>query len=381
MAAKFTTSQLVRRLNDGDATGVRQTLRAHLDAGGTLNAQGYAVLFSAYEDGAHDATLTQALDDVLATLDGAGGKRLLAHDDAGWMLGDMAARLLEAKRWDDTIRAMSGFYDVVEGLADEEHFVLLEAAAHASADSAREALRIHQRVVKEKPWVMKQAKLKGAAQRAMKHAKTAKVPVQGPPSTAQLLEERIRAIEAAGGAAHGFDGARYADPHPLSAAAIQKLSLPNKKKLPASLRRWLAFDASWLPLFSKRTTFDVITLRDYFRAYAGSIGLGAGVADDLAAQQERLAPSTKIIMLPSSASQDHFLAIDITADSGEMPVFGQEKEETWEKYPSFGDYVVDYLTPATKKPATKRSATKKRGSSGDEAGPAVTRRVSRARPS
>ena len=45
----------------------------------------------------------------------------------------------------------------------------------------------------------------------------------------------------------GYCGDRpLTEPRPLSAEALETLTFPSGKPLPPSLKRWLAFDASWL---------------------------------------------------------------------------------------------------------------------------------------
>ncbi len=59
-----------------------------------------------------------------------------------------------------------------------------------------------------------------------------------------LVIERVRADPAC---ISGFCGDRpLEEPRPMSADALERLTFPSGKPLPPSLKRWLAFDESWL---------------------------------------------------------------------------------------------------------------------------------------
>lgn len=79
-----------------------------------------------------------------------------------------------------------------------------------------------------------------------KRARGATVTAQG----VELIEIVIERVRADPMCIAGFCGdAPLITPQPLPAAALERLTFPGGKPLPPSLRRWLAFDASWLAGF------------------------------------------------------------------------------------------------------------------------------------
>ncbi|MEM9069505.1 MAG: hypothetical protein AAGE52_13410 [Myxococcota bacterium] len=137
-------------------------------------------------------------------------------------------------------------------------------------------------------------------------------------------------------------------PTPLTTAQRSAIDA-TKVTLPASMERWLAFDAPSLDLFDAAgdavaittlTQFLVDELEeisdglpdDMLEEMRGSLGYMLG---DYATLSEKPA-----IVLPPSASQAHLLVLD---GSDEPPVLGYEKEEFWEKYPSFGACIAHLI--------------------------------------
>jgi len=69
-----------------------------------------------------------------------------------------------------------------------------------------------------------------------------------------LVIERVRAAPyAIAGICGDYP---LAEPHPLAPTALERLTLPSGKPLPPSLKRWLAFDASWLAQFGWLSSLD-----------------------------------------------------------------------------------------------------------------------------
>jgi hypothetical protein len=200
-----------------------------------------------------------------------------------------------------------------------------------------------------------------AAEKRARKALGGRAKPEPPPTTEDELDELINAIVAAGGKARGFDGARYANPKGLGKAELARLKRPGDKPLAPTMARWLAFDATWLPLFKrgKGHEWNVTTVRDFFRAYAAELGLDPSVGDDLARGHDGIGANSLVIVLPPSAKQDSLLAIDKSL-RGETPIFIREKENLFLKWEEFGEFLVDYLKPdAGAKARAKKKAKSK----------------------
>ncbi len=138
------------------------------------------------------------------------------------------------------------------------------------------------------------------------------------------------------------------DPTPITDAQRAAIAETNVQ-LPASMRRWLEFDAGSLDLFDKHGDFVALTtLPDFLLAEFESFAheLDPELVDEMRANLGYLMgdfaehAGTPAIVLPGSASQAHVLLLD---GSDEPPVLGYEKEEFWEKYPSFGACVAHII--------------------------------------
>jgi hypothetical protein len=149
------------------------------------------------------------------------------------------------------------------------------------------------------------------------------------------IESVVEALARAGGVARGHDGAQYRDPRPASARTLAAL-----RPLPPALRTWLSFDADWLGLLTPAGRWRATTFGAYVR---GQVEEAMGESDEEAAagilSGQPLGRSARVLQLPSSASQDHLLVL--AREDG--PVWGWEKEELWEKYPSFADFLAHYF--------------------------------------
>lgn len=77
-----------------------KALRAHLDAGKSLNAEGYWWLLKSYDKkGKPPAEVMAVVDELLAALDTPAGKKLETHKSGGALLEELAEWLIQAKRW------------------------------------------------------------------------------------------------------------------------------------------------------------------------------------------------------------------------------------------------------------------------------------------
>lgn len=138
------------------------------------------------------------------------------------------------------------------------------------------------------------------------------------------------------------------DPTPITNAQRAAIA-ETKVKLPASMERWLEFDAPSLDLFDTGGDFVALTtltkfLLAEFEQVADQLPpdmvdeMRAGVVYMLGEYAEH--GDTPAVVLPGSASQAHVLLLD---GSDEPCVLGYEKEEFWEKYPSFGACIAHII--------------------------------------
>lgn len=137
-------------------------------------------------------------------------------------------------------------------------------------------------------------------------------------------------------------------PDPLSPAELEKLRLPNGKRLPPSLARWLRYDASWLGLFRDREKLEwnALRLRAFFRRYAESLGLDPAAGDSLVRGLPKgLTPETWVLVMPPSATQDHLLVLAKRRADGEYPMFVRDKEVLEESQESFAELVAASIRP------------------------------------
>lgn len=164
----------------------------------------------------------------------------------------------------------------------------------------------------------------------------------------------MRAIEAlvAEARANGLpDGS---EPTGLAADVLAALRLPGGAELPADLRAWLAFSATYPELFSDLDppTWNVTTARAFVTeeveevaAELEGIDLGDGEefdADDAIERTLESVPEHLVdvpwVRLEDSASQAWFVAL-----TGELPVLAYEKEEFWIADASWGAYLARRL--------------------------------------
>ncbi len=146
----------------------------------------------------------------------------------------------------------------------------------------------------------------------------------------------VEALRAAGGRT----------PTPMPPDRLDRLRAPGDLPLPPELRAWLAFDATWLPLFRDDGGWDELTPRVFAEEQV------AEVADELADLEDWDADEAvdaivdslgdddladaPAIRLPDSASQAHLLVFH----DGRLFVLGYEKESFWIKYATFAELLA-----------------------------------------
>lgn len=348
---------------DGAAEEVRSVLEEHLQAGKSLTAEGYWLLLKTFPTkGKRPPELMQLVDELLAKLDTPSGDKLEAHRDGGSLLEELAERLLAARRWERCFELHERAYERGgKALSYRMHETLLKVAVKLDEKVLRKAFAMHLAMVKKEPGLAFFPAIKRASAKAKAALDALGEQLPTAPDTKAELAARIQELAAAGGAV-GYDGQHYAKPRPIGAKRLATMTL-GKKALPPTLAQWLAFDASWLPLFAHEGGFAIITLEAFFVRYAEDNGLSAAAGKEFARQQEhKLKAKTKVIELPASATQNKLLILDIVDAAGEMPVFSVEKEQAVPSYDTFGDFVLEYMHPRGSKPAAKRAkkpATKK----------------------
>lgn len=332
------------------AIEVREQLRAHLDSGKKLNAEGYWLLLATYEPkGKPPSELTKVVDGLLASFDTPAGKKLLAHRDRLKLLRVVGEHLLNARRWRDAFDTHVRYYELEPSLAADMHADLLRSAMKLDDAALARAWSIHEKLAKKNRGWVDFPKLKRVVKRAEEKMASIDVESSEPDDELGAL---IASIREAGGA-RSWDGERFDRPKPMHEDAIRALRL-GRRKPPESLARWLAFDASWLPLFDG-DALAIVTLEAFFSDYAERMGMQRKAGKDFArAQRHALKPSTKVIVLPPSASQEKLFVVDRVDERGEMPVFAVEKEEAFPAYDDFGEFVVAYLSACSPKKTRRR---------------------------
>lgn len=137
-------------------------------------------------------------------------------------------------------------------------------------------------------------------------------------------------------------------PSPINDAE-RKAIAKTKVNLPKSMQRWLEFDAPSMDLFdADGNPVAITTLNGFLQAELDEImdeipeelaGEMTGGFEYMLGDYVALADKPAIV-LPPSASQAHILVLD---GSDEPKVLGYEKEEFWEKYPSFGACIAHII--------------------------------------
>ncbi|MEV0415105.1 hypothetical protein AB0I68_30995 [Streptomyces sp. NPDC050448] len=140
------------------------------------------------------------------------------------------------------------------------------------------------------------------------------------------------------------DAPDITEPVPLAPEVIDRLRLPGRRALPPSLRRWLAFDSSWLA--------DVGWYEDAGEPVFGDRGLGAtaewmygsgGVMVDMFADFEKLLPAVCLPLVGGSDSR-RLLYLGEPDSMGEYPVLVTDIDDlpyVAVMYPGLDVYLAD----------------------------------------
>jgi hypothetical protein len=163
----------------------------------------------------------------------------------------------------------------------------------------------------------------------------------------ELIDLVIERVKADPTCISGFCGDRpLPHPTPLAPEVIERLTFPSRRPLPPSLRRWLAFDASWLadlgwfslpaapsesPVFAPRPIDQIVT--DEFD------GLWGGMYEPLGARLN------ECFLLPGGSDSRRIYAVTDAPDSlGEYPVLVIDTDDlpyAAVMYPGFDVFMAD----------------------------------------
>ncbi|MFJ3791283.1 hypothetical protein [Kitasatospora sp. NPDC090091] len=139
-------------------------------------------------------------------------------------------------------------------------------------------------------------------------------------------------------------GPDITEPVPLSPAVIDRLRLAGDRPLPPSLRRWLAFDSSWLSEIGwyddeQAPVFEGRALGGTAEWMYGSGGVMVGMFADF----ERLLPSACLPLVGGSDSR-RLLYLGRPDSTGEYPVLVTDIDDlpyVAVMYPGFDVYLAD----------------------------------------
>jgi hypothetical protein len=144
------------------------------------------------------------------------------------------------------------------------------------------------------------------------------------------------------------------EPTPLSAEVIDGLTFPSGKPLSPSLKRWLAFDASWLqslgwfsslegPLFTPRTLGQIADAE--YGPYMRQVAALAGIEESDLNFYSLLDPLfPECFLLPQGTDSRRIFAVTDPDDLGEYPVLAIDEDDisyVAVMYPGFDVYMGD----------------------------------------
>jgi len=144
------------------------------------------------------------------------------------------------------------------------------------------------------------------------------------------------------------------EPRPLPAPVLEGLTFPSGKPLPPSLKRWLAFDGSWLqslgwfssldgPIFTPRTLGQIADAEygPYIREVAELSGMKEGDLN-FYSLLDPLFP--ECFLLPQGTDSRRIFAVTEPDDMGEYPVVVIDEDDVSYvavMYPGFDVYMGD----------------------------------------
>jgi hypothetical protein len=163
----------------------------------------------------------------------------------------------------------------------------------------------------------------------------------------ELIDLVIERVKADPKCISGFCGDRpLPDPKPLAPEVVERLTFPSGRSLPPSLKRWLAFDASWLadlgwfslptspcesPVFTPRSIDQIVT--DEFDELWG------GMYEPLGARLD------ECFLLPGGSDSRRIYAVTDAPDSlGEYPALVIDTDDlpyAAVMYPGFDVFMAD----------------------------------------
>lgn len=326
----------------------RAALLKHLDRGGLLDPDDWALLFCTYLkwkgdgpvglDAKIDARRDALVDQMLETVRGPKSKKFLAllgnltssKRTSFVVLSDLARLLMALERLREACEVFEIYRNGMGGMSVPVLAQYLHAAeALGEPDVTVRAVKAFDDEKRAgdqnlKPLEREYQKLRTkAGGRGVRPVK---------PKTPEALT--LELVKALSGNRKGMKSKA------LKPGKLAKLRAPDGGALPPSLRVWLGFDAKTVPLFAKNGRWDSIELGDWLRRHLEDLGLDEELMDPrLVDLPKPLTLSTQVIELEGSANQEHLFAFTKRDKHGECPVYGFQVNELWVKYPTFADFL------------------------------------------
>lgn len=156
----------------------------------------------------------------------------------------------------------------------------------------------------------------------------------------ELIEAVIERVRAHPHAIAGFCGDHPLEaPRPLPAEQLERLTFPSGKPLPPSLKRWLAFDASWLADFGWFDAVGAFTPRSLDQIVTDEFDMLWG---------EMYAPvaarTGECFLLPGGSDSRRIFAVTEPDSQGEYPVLVIDTDDlpyAAVMYPGFDIFMAD----------------------------------------
>ena len=143
------------------------------------------------------------------------------------------------------------------------------------------------------------------------------------------------------------------EPRPLPAELLERLTFPSGKPLPPSLKRWLAFDASWLESLSWFSSLDdaIFTPRTIGQIADAEFGRDMRLALEVVGIEGDMNCYTMLdprfpecFLLPQGTDSRRIFAVTEPDDMGEYPVLVIDEDDVSYvaiMYPGFDVYMAD----------------------------------------